>query len=286
MWFLRNSFAYGLDQKKKISDSDRQEILGSNKDVPLVVQLIGSDTDALVAAAETVQELGVTFLNINLGCPYGRMSSNSAGGALLRDPIKLSKMLHSLRRCIPGSFSVKVRSGFDDPLQVVSLVTVFEDCGIDYLIVHPRTVKQRYSGFADHSITAKVVEKTVLPVIANGDVFTVKDGKRVLEQSGAAGLMLGRGAINDPFLFKRLRGTYPLTSAKEKRSCELQEYLHEILERYKTLFYGEHQILCKMKEVLTQINDPLFFEPVRQLKRCKKLDKLAWLLEDFKNTPS
>jgi tRNA-dihydrouridine synthase len=267
--------------RKKISAGDRLEVTGSSGGVPLVVQLIGCDTDALVAAADSVQELGVAFLNINLGCPYGRMTSNSAGGALLREPARLAKMLSSLRQCIHGSFSVKVRSGFDDSSQVVSLVKLFEDCGIDYLIVHPRTVQQRYSGMADHAVTAEVVKNTILPVIANGDVFTEADGRRVLKQTGAAGLMLGRGAVADPFLFERLRGAYPATSSQGKRRVELQGYLQELLLRYQEIFCGERQILSKMKEVLNQIIDPDFMKCFRQLKRCRDITCFTELLSNF-----
>lgn len=267
--------------RKKISDSDRLEITESIGGVPLVVQLIGNDTAALVAAAETVQELGVVYLNINLGCPYGRMTGNSAGGALLQEPTKLAKMLSCLRQCVHGSFSVKVRSGFDDSSQIFSFVKLFEDCGIDYLVVHPRTVQQRYSGMADHAVTAEVVRCTSLPIIANGDVFTEADGRRVLKQTGAAGLMLGRGAIADPFLFERLRGRYPAKSTKEKRRLELQEYLQELLHRYQELFCGENQILSKMKEVLNQINDTDFIKMGLQLKRCKNLACFAELVANL-----
>ncbi|MDH3360424.1 MAG: tRNA-dihydrouridine synthase family protein, partial [Desulfobulbaceae bacterium] len=143
--------------KKIISNNGRAEVIAKSGDTPLVVQLIGVDAEALVAAADMVQELGGEYLNINLGCPYGRMTSNSAGGALLRDPIALEKMLVLLRRQIKVGFSVKVRSGFDDPGQVLTLLQVFEDCGVDFLIIHPRTVIQKYSGPADHQITAEAV---------------------------------------------------------------------------------------------------------------------------------
>ncbi len=261
-----------------ISDSDRQETTDITHDVPLVVQLIGSDKDAMVDAARTVQELGAKHLNINLGCPYGRMTNNAAGGALLGDADALAKILKDLRQAIAGSFSVKVRSGIDDPLQVLSLLETFEDCGIDFLIVHPRTVKQGFKGKADHGVTAQIVKRTNLPVIANGDVLTEADGRRVLQQTGAIGLMLGRGAITDPFLFARLKGMYPATSNQETRNSELQDYLQELLNRYNTLFCGEQQVLAKLREVLAQINDPELKKPLRKLHKCKKLARFTELL--------
>jgi tRNA-dihydrouridine synthase len=269
------------DKRKCISDSDRREIESDCQGTPLVVQLIGSNINYLVAAAEIVQELGARHLNINLGCPYGRMTKNSAGGALLKAPAGLPLMLDSLRKTIHGSFSVKVRSGYDDRSQLLSLIPVFEDCGIDFLIVHPRTVRQRFNGLADHTVTAAVVGQTSLPVIANGDIWTVADGERVAAQTGAAGLMLGRGAISDPLLFERLRGNYSAQSTYDKRAEELREYLQDLLARYRELFCGDHQVLCKMKEVLSYSKIPIFSRQLRKLKQTKSLREFSELLQDF-----
>ncbi|MCF6188069.1 MAG: tRNA-dihydrouridine synthase family protein, partial [Desulfobulbaceae bacterium] len=203
--------------RKVISKNDRMEIQETADNVPLVVQLIGSDVAAMVTAAGIAQELGAEHININLGCPYGRMGKRSAGGRLLQDPSGLARLLAALRPEISGSFSLKLRAGFEDPAELFSLLPLFEDSGVDFLIVHARTVAQRYSGSADHTITAEVVQKTDLPVIANGDIFTTADGLRVQKETNAAGLMLGRGAIGDPFLFLRLRGQHPAASTLEQR---------------------------------------------------------------------
>ena len=267
--------------RKVISVGDRAEVAAISGETPLVVQLIGADVPALAAAADIVQELGGEHLNINLGCPYGRMGSNSAGGALLRDPVGLAKMLVVLRRHIAGGFSVKVRSGFDDPGQVLTLLAVFEDCGVDFIIIHPRTVLQKYNGPADHQITAEAVCNTRLPVIANGDIFTAADGKRVAAQTGAAGLMMGRGAIADPLLFQRLRGEYRAVSEPAERLVELQEYLSTLLPRYRQLFCGDQQVLCKMKEVLSQVREPALTKPVRGLLRCRNLLRFGEMLAEL-----
>lgn len=266
------------DKRKCISDNDRREIEHESNATPLVVQLIGSNINYLLAAADIAQELGAEHLNINLGCPYGRMSKNSAGGALLKDPAGLPSMLKTLRKAVAGSFSVKVRSGFDDSSQLLSLLPLFEDCGIDFLVVHPRTVLQRFKGLADHEVTAAVVRQTPLPVIANGDIWTVADGDRVKAQTSAAGLMLGRGAITDPFLFERLRGNYTALSSPEQKAEELRGYLQELLVGYQELFCGERQILYKMKEVLSHITDPGFSKQLRNLKKTKSVVEFSGLL--------
>jgi tRNA-dihydrouridine synthase len=258
--------------KKNITENDRQE----------VVSTVGgyrwwrSAAEALLAAANTMGASRAPQYQSR--CPYGRMTSQTAGGALLREPLALARMLEALRREIRGSFSVKVRSGFDDPAQIFSLLPLFADSGIDFLVVHPRTVKQMYAGPADHGVTAGVVRQTPLPVIANGDIFHAATGHRVLAETGAAGLMLGRGGIADPLLFERLRGRYPDESAPAGKVNELREYLQELLGRYQALFCGEHQILCKMKEVLCHVHDPEVTGLARQLKRSKSLAQFGELL--------
>ncbi len=267
--------------RKNISEVDRREIDSHSSSTPLVVQLIGSDVNSMVAAAVAAQGLGAQHLNINLGCPYGRMTKSSAGGALLKEPRELPLLLKSLREKILGSFSVKVRSGYDVSSQLLSLVPVFEDCGIDFLVVHPRTVVQQFKGPADHGVTAEVVRKTSLPVIANGDICTVADGERVLSRTGAAGLMIGRGAISDPFLFERLRGRHPGLATPEQRADELHDYLQQLFARYRELFCGDQQVLFKMKEVVRYIDAPEFSKQLRKLKRTGSLAGFAKLLDGF-----
>lgn len=265
--------------RKNISGNDRQEVMHTNGDVPLVVQLIGSDSAALLTAAVTVQELGAAHLNINLGCPYGRMTGNACGGGLLRDPDRLAPLLRDLRAVIRGTFSVKARAGFADPSELLALLPLFEECGIDFLVVHPRTVQQRYAGLADHRVTAEVVRRTSIPVIANGDIFTAADGHRVLSETKATGLMLGRGAINDPLLFERLRGKAPAAIDDAIRQAELHEYLGALLARYRQLFCGDQQVLCKMKEVLCQVRESETERSVRQLLRSRTLAQFVERLE-------
>ncbi|MFZ5797217.1 MAG: tRNA dihydrouridine synthase [Desulfobulbaceae bacterium] len=269
------------DRGEPISRSDRQEVGAAEGGVPLIVQLIGGDPEAMLAAARAVQELGAAHLNINLGCPYGRMARKVAGGTLLGEPEQLATLLKLLRPAIRGSFSVKARSGVDDPGQLPRLVELFEECGVDFLIVHPRTVRQRYNGPADHRVTAEVVRRTRLPVIANGDIFTEEDGRRVRAQTGAAGLMLGRGAIADPFLFRRLRSDYPAVSHPELKAAEVRDYLLALLARYEELFCGEQQVLYKMKEVVSQMQALEAIEGTHRLLRCRKLAHFTGLLRDL-----
>jgi len=262
--------------RRRLSADDLREVAPSEGGTPLVVQLIGHGREALVSAALAAQTAGARHLNLNLGCPYGRMTSGLTGGGMLRRPDELAEIIPALRQAVTGSFSVKLRSGYDDPGQIFSLLPLLEAAGVDFLVLHPRTVVQEYGGAADHGVTAAVVRRTRLPVIANGDVRTAADGWRVLEATGAAGLMLGRGAIADPLLFQRLRGRAPAAPDRYERAVGLRRYLRDLITRYGEIFHRETQVLGKVKGVLATMDDP-DFENVR--KRLKK----ARTVRDFRS---
>jgi tRNA-dihydrouridine synthase len=264
---------------KRLSPGDLRQIAPCEEGIPLVVQLIGHGREALVSAALAAQTAGATHLNLNMGCPYGRMTSGLTGGGMLRCPELLAEIIPALRQAITGTFSIKLRSGYDDPRQVLSLLPLFESSGVDFLVLHPRTVKQEYSGAADHNITAAVVRQTRLPVIANGDIRSASDGWRLLETSGAAGLMLGRGAIADPLLFRRLRGIAPAEPDRNQRGVELQTYMRNLLNRYGELFCGENQVLGKVKGVLATMDDPEFDKERKRLKKAHSVRDFVAELE-------
>jgi len=260
---------------KRLSAVDLREITPAEQGIPLVVQLIGHGTEALVAAARIAQEAGSKHINLNLGCPFGRMTSGLTGGGMLQRPELLQELVPALRGVINGSFSIKLRAGYDDPQQIFSLLPLFESSRVDFLVLHPRTVVQEYQGLADHAITARVVRATSLPVIANGDVRTAADGLRVLELTGAAGLMLGRGAIADPLLFQRIRGQAAAEPDRAERAALLRRYLTELLHRYSLLFCGEQQILGKLKAVLAFMDDEAFSKQYKTLRKARTIQQFT-----------
>jgi len=259
--------------------------MAARRTVPLVVQLIGSDPAALEAGAEAATRAGAAHLNLNLGCPSGRHVARSAGGALLGRPAALPELLGRLRRAFAGSLSVKVRAGYDDPRQILGLLPRFEEAGVDFVVLHPRTVAQGFRGRADHALTAEVVSRTRLPVIANGDVTTAAEARRVLQETGAAGLMLGRGALADPLLFERVRGHAPATPDAAEQARVLLRFLELLLPRYTELFCGEAQVLAKLREPLAFVTSPELRPAVRALRRARSLAELGALLAGTKPLP-
>ncbi len=266
--------------RQPIRAGDLREVAAAEGGVPLVVQLIGHDREALVDAAQAAQDAGAVHINLNLGCPYGRMTSGLTGGGMLRRPEALAELLPALRRAIAGTFSVKVRAGYDDPGQITGLLPLFEEAGVDFLVLHPRTVVQEYTGRADHAVTAQVVRQTRLPVIANGDIRTADDGLRVLRETGAAGLMLGRGAIADPLLFERIRGRAAAEPDRKEREEMLHRYLRELVTSYCGVFCGDTQVLGKIKGVLATMDDPDQAKTLKKLQKTRTVQAFAAILDE------
>ncbi|NTV50266.1 MAG: tRNA-dihydrouridine synthase family protein [Geobacteraceae bacterium] len=264
-----------------LTAADLRDVAAEQDGVPLVVQLVGHEREALVLAARVAQGVGAAHINLNMGCPYGRMGGGQTGGGMLRCPDNLAEVIPALREVVNGSFSVKIRAGYDDPEQILSLLPLFESSGVDFLVLHPRTVIQKYEGIADHEVTARVVRSTRLPVIANGDIRNAAAGGRLLGETCAAGLMLGRGAISDPSLFLRLRGLMNSETGREERRTELGRYLREMLVRYGQLFCGDTQVLKKVKEIVAYLDDPELAKPLKELRRAKTVRAFEAALNGF-----
>jgi tRNA-dihydrouridine synthase len=264
--------------RKRLIRNDLTEAGSATGGVPLVAQLVGNDVQALVAAARNAEAAGAQHINLNMGCPYGRMTTSATGGAMLQHPEQLPAMIQALREAISGSFSIKMRAGYNDPEQVFSLVSLFEDSCVDFLVLHPRTVVQKYAGSADHSITARLVSRTSIPVIANGDIRSAQMALQVLETTGAAGLMLGRGAIADPLLFTRIRNRDRTGPMPAETALMIRRYMAAVVESYQKLFCGEKQVLDKAKNVLAFIDQPEFIRPIGKLKRARSLAAFCDLL--------
>ena len=265
--------------KRLISESDRLEALATVDDIPLVVQLIGTASSGVVEAAQILQSLGVKHINLNMGCPFGRMAAHLSGGGMFKDPTSVPPFLRELRQVVRGSLSVKTRSGFDNPRQIFELLPAFERSEIDFLILHPRTVQQKYEGRADHRVTADLVQATSLPVVANGDITNAEIARKVLTQTQAHGLMLGRGALADPLLFERIRGRARETPKAEERILEMKHFLTQLATRYQAMFCGDMQVLAKLKGSIAYIDHPVMERWVKSLRRSKGLESFMTLVQ-------
>lgn len=170
-----------------------------------VAQLIGNDVAELVRTAGELQQYPVAAVDLNLGCPAPVVYRKCAGGGLLRDPERINVILGALRQALRIPFTVKTRVGFDHAEGFDHLLPIFARHGLDLLTVHGRTVAEMYRTEVRYHLIARAVAELPCPVLANGNVHSAAKAAEVLRVTGARGLMIGRGAIRNPWLFSQIR---------------------------------------------------------------------------------
>jgi tRNA-dihydrouridine synthase len=173
--------------------------------IPVVAQLIGNDIPALVRSAVELQRYPVGAVDLNLGCPAPVVYRKCAGGGLLRFPEQVDEILGALRQAVHIPFTVKTRIGFDSPEVFARLLPIFARHSLDLLTVHGRTVREGYRSAVHYDYIARAVCETRCPVLANGNIYSAHKAGEVLHLTGARGLMVGRGAIRNPWIFHQIR---------------------------------------------------------------------------------
>jgi len=169
---------------------------------PISVQLCSSDPDALAQAAEMAEASGADAIDINMGCPSKKVTDTGAGADLMRFPAKVESILKEVRKRIRCPLTIKIRSGWDaDQINALEISKIAEDCGVDAVTVHPRTRAQWFHGRADWGIIGQMKRVVHIPVIGNGDVTTSYSAKRMFEETGCDGVMVGKGALGNPWIF-------------------------------------------------------------------------------------
>ena len=173
---------------------------------PIALQLFGSDPEILGEIAAQIQNRPFDILDFNMGCPVPKVVNNQEGSALMKQPELVREIASSLVKASEKPVTVKIRKGFDDAhVNAVEIGKILEDCGVAAVAVHGRTREQYYSGKADWEIIRKVKEAVSIPVIGNGDVDSPKAAVAMMEQTGCDGVMIGRAAQGNPWLFREIR---------------------------------------------------------------------------------
>ena len=174
-------------------------------ETPFWVQLFGGDAADMVAGGQRAVALGAKILDINMGCPVRKVTRHGAGSSLLCDPAAAAELVRAMVCACHVPITVKIRAGWDaHSLTFIELASRFEDAGASAIALHARTRAQGYSGHAQWNWIAELVAATSLPVIGNGDAFTADAARALQQQTGCAAVMVGRGALGDPWIFSRL----------------------------------------------------------------------------------
>ena len=268
-WFVTEFFRVHPASKpdRYILRSIRENTTG----IPIFAQIIGSDADAMVKEAKILLRENIAGIDLNLGCPSPTVCGKSAGGGLLRHPNEIDRMIALLRDAIPTRFTVKTRVGYADEGEFGKLLEIFRKHAIDGLTIHGRTVADRYQTPVRPHCVAAAVSALTCPVIANGNVVNATAGIRYQALTGASGLMIGRGAIRNPWIFDQLRAKYLGGGTPQPRAQDLLAYIEELYAELarESKEYHEHHHIQRMKKTMLYIVQGLGDEFEQAMRRMR-----------------
>jgi nifR3 family TIM-barrel protein len=194
-----------IDARALIRDNARTIALTAYlpEERPLAMQLLGEDPDVLAEAARRLEAAGADGIDLNMGCPVAKIVAKGQGAALMRDPLRAAVIFRTLRKVVAGRLTIKIRGGWDErSVNAPEIARLAEGEGIDGITVHPRTRSQQYTGRAPWDIIAEVVAAVRVPVTGNGDVRSVDDARAMVAATRCAAVMIGRGALGRPWIFR------------------------------------------------------------------------------------
>ena len=261
-------------------------LIMDDKERPISQQIFGSDIDSFVKAAKIVEEtMKPDIIDINMGCPVPKVAlKNQAGSALLKNPERIKDIVSAVVKAVNIPVTVKIRSGWDEnSINAVEVAKICEEAGASAIAVHARTRSQGYSGKANWNIIKDVVNIVKIPVIGNGDVTSPELSKQMLDETGCAGVMIGRGAIGNPWLIKNAvdfieNGTYKKEVSVKERIDMMKKHLNMLIEdknEYTAILEFRNHLMFYFKYL------PNSKETKVKLCQAKTKDEVIEILDDY-----
>ena len=273
---------------RDISSTTRKLTI-NNAERPVAIQIYGRDPEAMVEAAKIVEQAGPDILDINFGCPVKKVAGKGAGAGMLRDIPKMLAITEAVVKAVSLPVTVKTRLGWDCENKIITdLAPRLQDCGIKALTVHGRTRSQMYTGQADWTLIGQLKRdpRIEIPIIGNGDITTAEEAKQAFDTFGVDGIMVGRGAIGAPWVFKEIReyldsGVYTPLSDAEKFDIlrrQIRESIDRIDEYRGILHIRRHLAATPLFKGI-----PNFRESRIRLLRADKESELFDILDEIKS---
>lgn len=258
-----------------------------DKEKPVAVQMFGRDPKIMAEVCESYfnKQEDICIMDINMGCPAPKIIKNGEGAALMKEPMLAEDIVKAVKRVSNKPVTVKFRMGFDENnINAVEFAKRLEYAGADAIAVHGRTRKQMYEGKANWDIIKQVKEAVCIPVIGNGDVFTPDDAVRLKEVSNCDGIMIARGSMGNPWIFKQIKRKF---EGKEILKITAEEKIDLAIKHYKLAIKhdGEYKAIREMRKHLSWY--------IKGLARCTDIrsiintldnsEKIFMILEQYKN---
>lgn len=249
---------------------------------PAAAQIFGSDVTCMAEAAQIAVEVSAAeIIDINMGCPVGKVVANGDGSALMKDPEKAARIAEAVVKASPVPVTVKMRRGWDKgSINAVPLAKMLEEAGVAALCIHGRTRAQMYAGQADWTTIREVKEAVSIPVMANGDVFTAQDAVRILQFTGADMAVIGRGAFGNPWIFTQAEAALngedipPLPPLAERIDTAMRQMAWAVEDK------GEHIAMLEARKqfcwYLKGVSHANYYkEQIVQVERWEQLQEIA-----------
>ena len=253
---------------------------------PIAVQLFGSEPEVMAEAAKRMEERPFDVIDVNMGCPVPKVVNNGEGSALMKNPLLVGRIVEAIANAVKKPVTVKIRAGFDpDNINAPEIARIIQESGGAAVAVHGRTRQQYYSGKADWDVIRRVKENVSIPVIGNGDILTGQDAVNMMEKTGCDGVMIGRGARGNPWIFGQINEY--LSCGKEMTQPTADEIKSMILKHARMLIdaKGEYTGIREMRKHFAWYTTGMrhasgLRNEVNHVEHFEELEKLCQLLTE------